>query len=444
MNKEYSPRGMYFSERITKDMSGIFEYPFTIVEAPMGYGKTTAVRECMKKAGANIQWQRVEDSSIYGFWTGFCNMFGEFDIDCSDRLDRLGFPNDGASRQAALNIIESIEFPMNTVVVIDDYHVAQCSEINNLIEYLIRNEISNLSIVLTVRFINLQNLDELKLKGYLNHITQEAFEFKAKEIKAYYKICGINLKDSEVDKLYSLTEGWISALYLMMLNFMGEGNFSSTSNIYKLVDKTLYLPFSDEIKEFLQTICIFDNFTLEQAIYMWQKEDADILLAEITSKNTLIKYDEKTRTYQMHNIFTKLLKDVFESRQTKYKKQIYKKAAEWYIKSGHYFSAIQYFYIIDDFDSLMSVLETDKGHCIYKERKEIFILYFEECPKQIKERHPIALLIYAINLFLYNEFELFGKACEEFSVCIQSNDNLDTEGRNVLLGEFELLLSCTG
>ena len=445
MNKQYNPKNMYFPERITAAMSGIFDYPLTIIEAPMGYGKTTAVRECMKNSGANLQWQRVYDSSIHSFWIGFCNMFDEFYIECSKSLVQLGFPNDSVSRQEALNIIELIKFPMKTVLVIDDYHMALHTEINDFIEYLILNEIPNLSIVLTGRYISLQNLDELKLKGYLKHIIQEIFEFDAKEIKNYYKICGINLKDCEVDKLYSLTEGWVSALYLMMLNYINEGDFTSTSNIYKLVEKTLYMPFSDEIKEFLQIMCLFDSFKLEQAIYMWENENADRLLAEITSKNTLIKYDEKTKTYQMHNIFTKLLKDIFESRHTNHKKLIYEKAAHWYMNSGDYFTAIQYFYRIEDFDSLMSALEIDKGHCIYSdERKEIFIQYYVECPKQIKVRHPIALLIYSINLFLYNEFELFKKVSNEFSLCIHNNGCVDDEDFNMLSGEFELLLCITG
>ena len=225
-SKMYNARSLYFPDRIAHAISEILDYSLTIVEAPMGYGKTTAVRECTKYSGANIQWQRVYDSSMYGFWTGFCSMFSEFDIECSKSLAQLGFPNDSVTRQEALNIIATIEFPKRVVMVIDDYHVVERSEINDFIEYLVRNEIPDLSIVLTVRYMSFQNLDELKLKGYLKHITKETFEFDIKEIKAYYKICGINIKDDEAEKLYTITEGWISALYLMMLNFVDEGSFS--------------------------------------------------------------------------------------------------------------------------------------------------------------------------------------------------------------------------
>ena len=442
-SKLCNAKGLYFPDRITYAMGEMIDYPLTIIEAPMGYGKTTAVRECLKNTETMVLWQRVYDSSVNVFWTGFCSMFREFDVEYSDRLSQLGFPNDSVSRQEALNIIQAIVFPKRIVMVIDDYHVAECAGLNDFIEYLVRNEIPDLSIVLTVRYISFQNLNELKLKGYLKHITKQTFEFDVKEIAAYYKVCGISLKAGEVDKLYSITEGWISALYLMMLNFIDEGSFSNTSNIYKLVENTLYMPFTDEIKEFLQTICLFDNFTLEQAVHMWQKVNADRLLLEVTKKNALMMYDEKTRTYQIHNIFTKLLREKFESREEREKKQTYEKIAQWYMKSGDYFAAMHYFHMAEDFDGLMSVVEIDKGHCIYNERKDKFIQYFEECPNQIKERHPIALLIYAINLFMFNEFERFEKACGEFSIVIQDNASLDTESRNMLLGEFELLLSFT-
>lgn len=438
--KMHNTRSLYFPDRITQVMSEILDFPLTVVEAPMGYGKTTAVRECIKNAGVNTKWQRVHDSSIHSFWAGFCNMFSEINTECANSLAQLGFPNDSVLRREAVNIIENIDFPNITVMVIDDYQLCERAQSDDFIKFLVEHEIQNLKIVLIVRFINLQALEELKLKGYLKHISKETFEFDVKEIKAYYKICGINLKDAQADKLYQLTEGWISAIYLLLLNYLEDGSFTSTANIYKLLENTLYSSFSQEIKEFLQAICLFDYFTLEQAIHMWQKDDTDKLLLEIINKNSLIRYDEKTRIYQIHSIFTKLLREKFENSKALDKKNIYEKIARWYLKTKDYFSAMNYFYIAEDFDMLMSVVEIDKGNCIYSERKDRFIQFFCECPKEIKMEHPIALLIYAISLFMLNEFERFEKACNEFVWVIESSESLDDHSRSVLLGEFQILL----
>lgn len=124
MYKQRKTRSLYFSERITEAMNGIFDYPLTIVEAPMGYGKTTAVREHLNNTDANVLWQRVYDSST------------------------------------------------------------DSSGVNNFIELLLGNEITNLHIVLIARFTELQSLEELTLKGYLHHVTKETFELLPKEIAA--------------------------------------------------------------------------------------------------------------------------------------------------------------------------------------------------------------------------------------------------------------------
>ena len=49
--KKHDTRSLYFTKGITEAVGKIFQYPLTIVEAPMGYGKTTAVREFLSKRG---------------------------------------------------------------------------------------------------------------------------------------------------------------------------------------------------------------------------------------------------------------------------------------------------------------------------------------------------------------------------------------------------------
>ena len=127
----------------------------------------------------------------------------------------MGFPDDRISSQEALNLLEDIELPVKTVLVIDDYHLIDSPAVNGFIELLVENEIDNLHIVLTARFTKYQKLEELTLKGYLHYISKEILELLPQEITGYYQSCGVNLNSDEADQLYSVTEGWISALYLL-------------------------------------------------------------------------------------------------------------------------------------------------------------------------------------------------------------------------------------
>jgi LuxR family maltose regulon positive regulatory protein len=285
-------------------------------------------------------------------------------------------------------------------------------------------------------------MEELILKDYLLYITKETFELTPEEIVTYYNLYGINISNIEANKLYYTTEGWISALYLLMLNYKSEGRFLITDNIYKLVEKAIYNPFSDDIKEFFIHVCILDSFTIQQAVYIWGNENADNFLSEICRKNAFINYDVNTKTYHIHNIYTNYLKEILEKKDENYKKKLFKKAGEWCVKKGEYLEAMHYFNKAEDFEKLLSIMELDKGNSFGNEHKELIIKYFEECPQEYKKNHIVALLVYAMALVTFNEMGLFQKVCKEITVLIEKS-SLDSDRMNFLMGEVELLLSFT-
>lgn len=443
--KRYNTKKLYFSERITVAMGEIFDYPLTVVEAPMGYGKTTAVREYLNKSAAHVLWQMVYDNSLSNFWKAFSILFAQFDEDSAKSLLFIGFPTDSVLLQAALQIIAKTELSARTVLVIDDYHLAETPEIDRFIEFLALKQITNLHIVLVARFIELQSREELALKGYLYNIAQETFELTPQEIAGYYKACGIGLKGCEAEELYIMTKGWISALYLLMLEFIATGGYAPGNNVYKLIEKSIYTPLSAEIKEFLLNLCIFDSFTLDQAAHMWEKENTGRLLTEITSKNAFVKYDVRTRAYYPHNIFTGFLKEVLTRKNPCYRHDLYQKAARWYLKDGDFSAARRYFYECGDFDNILVTLEEDKSddYTTAAVNTELLKKYLGECPKKVKARHHYAMLKYALHLFLHNEMTLFSEVCGEFISNLNADKNLDSGMRESLSGEFELLLSFT-
>lgn len=440
MYKQNKTKMLYFPERIIEAMKGIFDYPLTIVEAPMGYGKTTAIKEHLGNANVNILWHKIHDSSTYNFWNGFCRLLGELDERRANNLAELGFPKDSVALQEALKLITDIEIPEKTVLVIDDYHLLNGTDAGTFIEFLAVNEIDHLQIVLTTRFIVLQSKEELFLKGYLHHITKETFELMPNEIIKYYKLCGIRIEAAEADKLYAITEGWISALYLLMLNYKETGSLITTHNIYKLIENAIYKHFSEDIKEFLLSISIFDSFSERQAVHMWGNENAKKYLDKITGMNAFVNYDVKTKMYQIHNIFTNFLREIFEEKDSNYMKNLYKKAGSWYMEMGEYLAAMHNFYAAEDFENLLLAVELDKA--TGNEKKELIINYFEQCPPEYKKHHPVALLVYAMALMAFNKMDLFQKTCSELALLIRDS-NMDAESVDSLAGELELLLSFT-
>ncbi|KGK92019.1 LuxR family transcriptional regulator [Desulfosporosinus sp. HMP52] len=441
--KKNITRNLYFPKRITDALKEVTNYPLTIVEAPMGYGKTTAVRELLSRDKVNLIWLRVQDCSLSIFWQRLCRQLGEVDHDRSLSLAALGFPSNSTSRQEALNLFEDMHLKSTTVLVIDDYHLVECPELNSFLEFLVMNESTDLHLLLTARHTELQRTEELSLKGYLLPIEKEAFEFSEQDIKGYYRLCGITLKDNEAARLYALTEGWISALYLIMLQYRENGILETSQDINKLLESTIYQHFPNEIKELLQSLCLLDSFSLEQAIYLSNNKNSEALLAEIIAKNAFVKYDEHLKTYHMHKIFTRYLRHLLEVREEGFQRQLYRKIAEFSLKNEDYIEAMENFYRAEEFESLLLAVEADRGHSIHNEQRGAFIQFFENCPKTVLLRHPTAVLIYALCLFSFNEMERFQQVCGEFAEAVRCNEDLGSESLAQLMGEFELLLSFT-
>lgn len=434
---------VYLTAAFKMHMKMVTQYSCTLVEAPMGYGKTTGVRDYLKNGEARVLWQRLQSDSLSGFWKDFCRLFREADVDCYESLLQIGFPTNSNAREAVLALLQRVLSSESTILVLEDYHLADSPEVNAFMEYLLWNELPELHLVLTARYTRLANLDELILKGYVYHIQKDAMEFTPEEIKAYYRLCGISLQDHEVKSLHAYTEGWISALYLLMLNYKAEGVLTAASNLTRLIEKTVYLPFSQEIKDFLLGICFFDSFTLEQAAHMWQKKNTEKLLGEIVGRNAFVNWDEKTGIYQVHRIFSEYLQELMKRLEPKEKDKLYRRAALWHAGTGEYSSALRFYYRTGDWDSLLAVLEEDQGHSMLNEHQEELTSYYEECPDFIREKHPVALLVIAICFFSYNETERLAAVCEETGSLLQRSTEEENPSLCEIAGELELLLAFT-
>lgn len=443
MSKE-KLKNYYRRKRILQTLQQIWQSPLTIIEAPMGYGKTTAMKMFLQETqDVTILWKMVTNGSVSSFWQGFSRLFREIDNTSAEKLAKLGVPDNSIFMDEALRIIEDISFSHRTVLVIDDYHLLSAPEVDHFIELLTKMELPNLYIVILSREGFGENTTELALKGFCKVIGKTSFALSQSEIIEYYKFYGIKLDAKQALRLYEYTEGWISAVYLCMLSFLEYGRFEEEESLQELIEKAVYLRCSAAEKDFVLSVCIYDSFTLKQAEYLYQKEQVGQLLRQLIDRNAFITYDRMNRKYQMHNIFTGYLRRLFSQQEKSTQKAAFQAAGIWHMKIEDYIGAMEWFYKAADFDNLLTALEADKGNSLANEHKEKLTEYFSDCPVEIKVLHPWACLIYAINLFTYNEMELFFIECANIAVYIEMLPKEQAAVKIQLAGELELLLSFT-
>ncbi|MDD2297833.1 MAG: hypothetical protein PHX79_08480 [Sphaerochaetaceae bacterium] len=120
--KQIRPQIQYFSRRLMNKLASINEYPLTLLEAPSGFGKTTALRHFMdmrRQNGAAVYWHTFSAGRPGANWQDFCIVIGRIDAGCADQLRQAGPPDEDSLPQLA-QIVSLLSCPIPTYLVLDD------------------------------------------------------------------------------------------------------------------------------------------------------------------------------------------------------------------------------------------------------------------------------------------------------------------------------------
>lgn len=401
---------LYFTDKLKKDLSSILDKPITIIEAPMGYGKTVAVREFLKNQQTDVLWVPLSSCPKGGYWELFCRILEEQypqEARTAAQLRTLGFPEEDEGIYQVLDILKRHEFDKPMVIVLDDYQLVNHCRMSRLVEAMVQSTCGNLHGLLITRNTYCGNSEILSLKGYLKVINRDSFIFCEEDIRTYYRECGVILSDEETERLYKVTEGWICALYLYLLRYEKEGIIAFPTNIYELIDKELFSQYTDEMKELLFALTPFGDFNYNQAEFVWGKDNLHDLLTRFRFKNAFILYGDRTRRFYIHSIFLRFLEQNMERLPLERRSQYYTRCGDWFGREGDYYTAITYYYKAGNFKNILCALENEYCDGIPYNKWFEYAKMLRECPIEALGRNIRCVFLMSIAALLVNDMESY-------------------------------------
>ncbi len=407
---------LYFSDRLKRHLAAVPATPLTLVEAPMGYGKTVAIRAFLAGAAIRSVWVPVLGDSATAFWGDFCRTLGNAfpdQADLAESLLRLGHPHDSAVIQEARALLLQVSSDHPFVLAVDDCHLLPDKArigFETLCEQMARSGPLAPRLVLITRGPYAGNREVLELKGVLRRIGQELLALAPAEIRSYYAKCGVPIGSDEARRLYSETGGWFGALYLYLLRCIKEGELVRSESVDALVGKELYEPLSEPLKQLLFDLAPLERFTREQADHLHGRDTRE-LLTELRRKNSFVAYDPTDGIYTPHAIFRQFLAERFARLPDERREAVHRACGEWFLWQGDKGRAIDAFYAAGDFESALSVLESDLSQNWVTEKAGFFVELFRACPESILDRHLPAAFKYALAAFSAADFQTFGRQC---------------------------------
>jgi len=258
---------------------------------------------------------------------------------------------------------------------------------------------------------------------------------------------GICLNDDELNSVYASTGGWIFALRLLISNYKQTGSFDYTTGIDHLVETAIWNRLTPEQKNCLVTLSVMDGFTARQAAILLGVETLPEHIKDLLEYNDFIRYNPREKVYIMHSMLLNYLRNQFYQYQPEaFQKRVWRAAGQCCVAEGDYYTAMQFFFKVRDFDALLSTplngiyLISKRENNIIEFLKEVI----NECPEEILCKYPFVMLMFAYVLQIDGEYEYYHKLCHLLDSVLKSNPaDLSKDELQQLMGEFLLLKSFT-
>jgi len=425
--------------RLNMILSVVYDYPLTIMEAPMGYGKTSAVKKFIEAEKLIPFWITFLESgnSEAAFWNKFTDEIIKRNAQAGLALKSLGLSAGDPEMDKVLQILTDVPFGEKFLMVLDDYQYARDPRLNMLILQLAQEELDGLHILLVTRDTSSIDFVELLSKGLCCILSRQHLKFTEPEIQEYCRMMVDGITDTDLSKICEYTDGWISLVYILLLGLESGVPVGMSTIIEEMVEKSLFTPYDRQMQDFLLKLSVMEEFTAEQSEYVTGNENARQLLKKLHRNNSFVFYDEKNRTYKIHSVLLDYLrmKRNFTAEEAC---ELYSRLGDWYLEKEEFQIAYGYWNQAGQRSRILSHLNNPQNN-----RNELIKFsgadeMFDSTPKDVLFQYPFAYLLHIFYSIIQNKKNAilgWSERLDELQRHYEKMEGIDEIYRNRILGE---------
>lgn len=325
----------------------------TLVSAPAGFGKTTAVGEWVVARGRPSAWLSLDDGDSDP--TRFvANMIAALQTIAPDVgrgvLGALRSPQPPPIESiliALLNDIAAIPAPF--ILVLDDYHVVDAPAVDAATSFLLEHMPPGMQLVITTREDPQLPLARFRARGQLTEVRAADLRFSLTEAAAFLNdAMGLSLSEDDVAALEARTEGWVAGLQLAAISMRGHADASSFIRSFTgshrfvldyLVEEVLHQQ-TDSVQTFLLRTSILDRLcgTLCDAVVGDGSPPGHDTLEYLERSNLfVVPLDNERHWYRYHHLFGELLRQRLHQQVAAVPGPEVMGVAEYYVRASAWF-----------------------------------------------------------------------------------------------------------
>lgn len=441
----YNLNNTYISKRVKQKMDEFSNHTLNTVIAPMGYGKTTAVDWYLKRLkSADVYRINIYSDNIDLFWERLKNAF--YGTEFYNGISGLSFPDDDNSRSIFLDSVIKIMYSRKKELYIffDDFHLLSDNRATGLLTLITKHAPERLHIIVAGRNDFLPERDKMELGLKLYALGKETLSLNVPEIDDYLALCGIRAGDDLIHKIYNMSEGWFSCVYLCLRYYLFYGLMpDESSDILTIMDEALLEPLGELHRRMIVAMCLADEFTERQAAYITQISEIKELLHSSVMNNAFINIVADGTVYRFHHMLKECAKKRFDQLSEPARSLLMNRYGIWYEDQGDYYKSIKMFHDSGDRVSMLRVIGRDQAEQLSYFDEGTVVQYVSECSDDEFSREPYAVLVLMRRYFSWRRLPEMEHLRSLLISSVNADRQMSDEERNNIIGECDLVMSFT-
>jgi len=291
----------------------------TLVSAPAGYGKTTALAawaQARSRSERPVAWVGLDERDDDPRALVRLLVSSVATLDTRARaIDTIGEVD-----RALVNLVNLLDVTDEAhVLVLDDIHALVRDDTLGALRWLVDHAPAALRLVLATRVDPALPLARWRLQGSLVELRADALRFDRDEARALLARMGVVLDPDALAVLVARTEGWGAGLQLAALGMRGRDVAHARDFVERFTGRDRYVLayLTEEVlqrldpasHDFLLMVSVLDAFDAATAASVTGRRDALELLSELERANLFLsRTSDAADTFRLHAFFRDLLR----------------------------------------------------------------------------------------------------------------------------------------
>ncbi len=355
------------------------DYRLTLLEAPTGYGKTTALAAWLAASERPFAWYSLGNLEsdplvllvhlVYAFRTRFPTA-GHQALELLQRGRLEGEPTTGYLLPALHLLINDLcdLLDHETFLLLDDFHLLEGRPENlALVEELIAAAPAYLHVLIASRVRpTFDRLARWRAAGEVLLLGKDDLAFRPAETEQLFRDqYGLELTREQAALLTDETEGWVIALQMYWqsrnrIDALTIGNLpQSLPGLFEYLAQEVLTRQPAEVQDFLLGSAILRRLRADvcAAILNRAPAECETMLQNLSDAGLFLIPSAADLSYRYHHLFGEFLANRLEHQSREYSLSLHRRAADFYAQAGRQEDAMSHWLAAHDYEAARHLLE---------------------------------------------------------------------------------------